>query len=417
MPCGIPRRLFCVLILPLFYPYIGFIDGIDTQPFFLLPLLVLLALCGVSGGAVRRTDAIAVAVLVCLAMIGGLFHFPEGWPRVPFFYVAALMVWLSFSYLSSAAVLVVLSPTFIAMVSLTYIFVGLLQLLFENSFAAGFVSRPVEQVTQLVESGRGVRSLTPEPSQLARLLLQLNLLFVAYGTLVARHRLAIRSLVVGSALLLFASVFVAQSLYGATVHLTCFLVLLMVLRQWIILLLSVCTIPIAVLLAIWLVDVIGDVRFLYLMQLLAAEPAQIFEFGAIRRLLNIPLSIAGGFQHGCLGAEAGAEAVAIEVSDDRHILVGSKLFGGVFEHVLVFGVFGVPAVVYFSRVVWKISKLHAPIAHFGERRIGWYFALGVFAVFFQYGSLLDPIAYLLVAFLYNLATVQSRYARSLIYWK
>src|SRR5699024_8420985 len=59
-----------------------------------------------------------------------------------------------------------------------YVAVALIQLLFDPDFLSWLVARSTEQIHNLIQTGRGVRSLASEPSSYGKLLTGFNILCI-----------------------------------------------------------------------------------------------------------------------------------------------------------------------------------------------------------------------------------------------
>ena len=95
---------------------------------------------------------------------------------------------------------------------LVYLFIGFIQYFYDREFAGGLVYRNTEAILNHIDSGRGVRSLTPEPSDFAAIIFFFNIVIVNLAKISDYNKALI------SIFLLFASFLAAGSLYTFVFH-------------------------------------------------------------------------------------------------------------------------------------------------------------------------------------------------------
>lgn len=296
-------------------------------------------------------------------------------------------------YLSVNNRLLVVSPIVLGLVLVVYFLVGFIQIFFDASFAQELVFRGYQDLT---ESGRGVRSLASEPAYFANILFMISGFFMLYShqkCLSARSSIAIQLII----FILAASL--AQSAFMILLFLLSFLLSLLVYSRGIFL----ATTSFVLLIYSNVVGFLlrSDSRLGYLASVIVYDPSSIYEQGAMLRLLNIPISIYGGFLHGVFGAGFSSQQI---VSASMPFLFGSYDFvlanrnvgGGCLELFIKIGVLSMPLIFLIISSLVSISSLKYLAPTSSVVHIGIPLAFVLSCSLFAYGTIASPVPWFLL---------------------
>ena len=382
-------RILSVVSAIIFFPYLGPLEGLDLQPFFLISLFILF---------LRSKPQILPIHLVTLitVAVGIVFYglFPTDATVTDSFFMPLVFVALMVFILSANDENVLpIGSHFIVVVASMYIAVGLVQV-FEPSFLTQLVSRSTDAVGKLVESGRGVRSLCAEPAQFGRVLVSLNAIYIL---LAIKERKPSINVMCTTMVLLFANIFLAQSLYSVLIHFVVvgsffFLCNYFKLRHRITGI-AICSVGVAV-----FAFYFAESRIATLIPLFLDNYEKIFEYGASNRLLSPLISIMGGLING--------EMLGYRFVDSEYVkLMGQifylqpKLHGGYVELIYRFGVFGLIGLICILKIT--LQSRHGILKR--VRGINIFIFVYFASVPFQYGPLLNPLplVFILICVLSN----------------
>ena len=159
-----------IFLLPIFFPYIGFINGLDLQPFFLASFAIYIFL-NFFIIKIEKTH-LMVLIIFLLYVLSVTFYFQV--PDLIDFLIMPVMFFIFLAIvLNNDLFSKHISSNFVLSIIFIYLIVGFIQL-FIPEFLAGLVARGTDSLEILSSTNRGVRSLCAEPSQFARLITSLS---------------------------------------------------------------------------------------------------------------------------------------------------------------------------------------------------------------------------------------------------
>ncbi|WP_305463966.1 hypothetical protein [Photobacterium leiognathi] len=272
---------------------------------------------------------------------------------------------------------------FVTFVFFVYAIVGIIQFYFP-SFLSGFVSRGEAAVFTFSESGRGVRSLSPEPATLGKVF---NILFVLSIFLLIKDSLKLDYAKIYTVILiyLFAIGGISRSAYAFAIFLILVFPLLFIINRklfFIFVIIAMFSLP----LIATVNGYFSEVRMFKMFDLLYNEPSMLLQQGAIRRLLNIPISINNLQYFGFFGAGNSPlryESVLNTPIGQLQYTAFNRNLGGYIELVLKFGILSLPIFFIYLKSLFKIIKNK----YYGsEISIGFWLAFSVLTLTIQDGS-------------------------------
>ena len=233
-----------------------------------------------------------------------------------------------------------------------------------------------------------MRSLASEPAVLGHLLI---CFWIIYLYLIRNQNnykfYAIRS----SLIFLFLSVTIPGSFYSAFfLFLLVILLIFELLPKWQSIPITSVSIGLAILLPS-LVYFDTSFRFFYILDVIYNNPSSILEQGAMRRLLNIPISLNAGLEHGILGSGFSTESVRISqtfLGEKLFFYVSDRNMGGLVELFLRLGILSIPIF-----IVFFISLGFLKIEN--NTKLNNFFRIASMYIIFTYSSLANPIIWLI----------------------
>lgn len=378
-------------LLFVLFPFVGNYSGSDTQPF---SVIYISAVFFLTVFQARISKAALCFFIVSLALIfsSTLVHISE--ISLSFFLsqVSIGIIFFGLFYLVSNRLLII-EPSIVIFAYFIYISVGVVQF-YDPNFMSNAVSRPPEKVFDLVSSGRGVRSLAPEPAQLGATLINLNLLYAlsrfAHPSEFSKARLFLVTLV-----MFLATVLVSQSAYVVIIYTMMIFFLALLMGKGVITSL-IFILPLAVLASWGLLESREDLRIVVVFKALFDDPSWIVNQGAFARVVNIPLQALASVEFGAFGSGNSSEAVPVnlvipffELEVER--FVGNRVLGGLFEIYLRMGVLGLPILGFVLILILVGIKRSIPYDV-----VGAWVGLSLMLTFVQYGSLSNPIGWLIL---------------------
>ncbi|CAK4070525.1 hypothetical protein [Vibrio sp. 16] len=387
-------------MLSVFFQAVGFIPGIDTQPNFILLFLVFLPLmCNHLIISVR--SLLVVCVLVCILLLAFFFHADNITLKTALTYLAPIAIAFAIFTLMSSGYFT-LSSKFLIFVVIVYLLAGIGQFV-KPDFLSFLVTRSVDAALSFSESGRGVRSLTGEPAHFGKILIIINVFFVlVYAVeknfIFSRHD--VNYIMWISFLLFVANLLVPRSFYSAFNHFLVWFFLTLFLKPRLAFGILLCLLFVGLYLGASIFIYESDVRLLNILKYMLYEPQRLLEFGAFRRVMNIPLTFYNLSYFGPFGAgDSGFSTYAsfqTPLGELRYNVFG-RLYGGVLEYLLKFGVFSLPVVgcvIYFmfSSFKFKVS-INGRV-----KKLGLWLFCALFLVLFQDGAPAKPLPIFLLIF-------------------
>jgi hypothetical protein len=389
--------MYALLLLPLFFPFIGFFPGVDTQPIFLTFAFVMFILL------LKRMFfdlKFLIAFILTIACI--VFHFMLDSSNLElkyvFTYIGAL---LTFFLIHNAVYngLFKLTLNFILIVSSIYIVVGIVQL-FIPDFLASVVNRSVEHALTYQTSGRGVRSLTGEPTAFGKVITLLNVLsvFVIYRGDISRKN---RAALIVSVVLFIASALLSRSAYALAIHAFMIFNLVFLINKSFFFIFSVILLFLLSSLMSYL-HLYSDIRVLNILNQLLTQPDILLQQGAMRRVFNIPISLNNLQYFGYLGAGNSPmfyNAVLPTPIGDLKYMAFNRNLGGIVEFILKFGLLSIPIIFVYFYMCSKILLIKYFVN--GKKiRIGIYLVLALLLLAFQDSSPIQPLSWFILIYFY-----------------
>lgn len=386
------------------FPFVGFIPGLDVQPI-AFALLTAHLLFLMLTGRVVKTNVTAFLVFmtsVFLIVIVSTLFFREF--RIAFLMKYAIALSTPFLiYVMLKGGHLHLRFNTIVTVAFIYILVALVQLLVYPYFLSELVSRSTSQIDLLIQSGRGVRSLTSEPSDLGLVFICLGLLLwiSSIGCKPSFKKLRVSILYIYMTFL--ASLLLAQSVYSVILYFLILFSFVLVTRMR--------HFPILVAVIVLLILVLGFTDgFRRLGQIVYSIQNNDLDWvlaqGAMRRVLNAITSIVAGIEHlpfgyGDSGAPIDINYSIIGVAYEFHS--SGSLYGGIFEYFYIFGIFSLP--LYFLYFFCLVRIFRTSIAISGKKiRVGIPLAVSAAAITMPAGSVANPLFWLTFLAIYLFCT-------------
>lgn len=341
------------LLLPQFGPF----EGYDIQPTYFIPLL----LSWLRSNRVS-VSSLALGLLCTIPVVVLTVTNADPYLERGLVYVLGIITTI-FMYDLRRELLASLSERLISKVLALYLLVALGQVFFGADLFSGLVGRSAEQAILAAESGRGVRSLTGEPSHFGMMLIQLYLLRVL---IVERDRVnddfphpRLRSEISGRLGAWELVVFMGILLLSQSSYATAIFAVILFLRVGL-------SLNFKSLMMLLLISVTSVVVFFYggldrwqtVITILFTAPEQLLQQGAIVRLLNPALSswgIVDCFPYPMSVCVSSGLNTAIEVGGVSY-LVDGRVQGGILEVALLSGAAGMPVLITFLALFVVLLK-------------------------------------------------------------
>lgn len=379
------------ILFSIFFPYIGLMQGADVQPTFILfsGMLFLLLINKVS-----RSSLLLLLVMIIsgfLVLFMGINLTPS---KLILVYIVSLLTpFFIYNFVINNKI--VINLNFLYFILFIYLFIGVVQL-FYPEFLTFLVTR--DNADQLIASGRGSKSLTGEPSQFGRVIMLINVLFL-FQKIVINKNVNLKKYLYFSVVLLILNVFLSRSFYAFALHfLIVFLFSYYVSKKYLVVFsfLSV----FSLLLLYMYID--PSSRFYIILDALATNPDFIFSQGAIRRVLNVPISIYASYQYGAFGAGFSGSNLLVSSMPffgyDIPFAIFGRNLGGLIEYYLRLGILSLPLFSVYFLLLLKSCSVKS--FYKGKKNsIGYFFAFCVFILTFLDGSPSDPMKWYLLIYI------------------
>ena len=388
-------RIENLALIFVFFPYVGFIKGIDLQPFYLVILMVIFTTNLLKGRILNKSKTLVFAILITLflATLRYLFEYSfeyRGGNHNVFISCA--------SHLLTGTLVVLLFPLlkdnisikFLKSVTAVYIIVGLIQLFINEKFLSFLVFRGYQD---LLVTSRGMRSLSSEPSVLSYTLIILNALYIF--KLSEEKKITTKVILRASSVFVLANIVISQSLFGIFIHILPFLYYL--LRRKVLLFFLTFTVGYYAFLKLLTLDL--DFRSINLIKALANNPESLLIEGAMKKLFNIPISILTSLKFGLLGSgflDVKMINLNLEIFPKfpMNFEVGNKNSGGLIELFLQIGFL---SIFLFFTIGRKFISL---LRH--KNNISLLLILVWIVTGFSYNSYGNPMHWILLSFIFNI---------------
>ncbi len=399
-PTDLPTRLVLgVLFLPVFFPYVGVLKGIDMQPnaFLAMCMMAVVAMSQMrvyldrSWSIVLTLTLLFVIFRFLVQQLSGDMPTDPGLGLVSFAQTVFHLLTMFVVFLIVSAGVFRPTSRYIGGVLLIYGLVAALQVFIDESIGSALVYRGFQE---LASTGRGVRSLASEPAVFANILLILSGFLMICA---AQANWSRRSFLLSQALVLAMSIGLAQSTYVILLQFSVFCVCALLVSKRLFAIVGISAVW--ALFAYELASDTAGIRILYILQTLVENPVLLYEQGAMLRVMNVPISVYGSILHGPLGAGFDPQhmvvgAVPALPGHPYPFTVADRNMGGLVEILLRIGVGALPLLLLFLAGVGRIASTTARIGD-TRLRIGMPVALVVFLTCFTYSSIGNPMIWLL----------------------
>ncbi|WP_345843820.1 hypothetical protein [Shewanella algae] len=386
-----------ILLLCIFFPFLGVIQGIDIQPNFLIVGSVFLPLFVFVNRLSLKVITIYVFMLYLIFLHYFIFYDLLSLKYFITYVGTFLTAFLMYVYFNANTLNI--SKSGILTLIFIYLFIGMLQKVYPT-FLLELVSRSAEAGESLSETGRGVRSITVEPAALGKIITTFNLLYLSIY--LRQYDYSKFYAIFFSFILLVFNALIPMSLYALAIHCVSFIILVFILDKRYVFLIFFIFVSVFVVLY-FNYEYIEDYRIIRLVVAVFNSPDFILQQGAIRRLFNIPISVNNLYYYGWLGSSNSSEMFLTSFYTPIgyfYYEMASKANGGFVELILRFGILSIPFLFFYAYVLSKITSYKILNQNGREIRIGVYYAATVFLLTFQDSSTVSPVAWFLVFHFY-----------------
>ena len=389
MGSGLSRSFSFVLLLAIFFCEVGVMSITDVQPNFLL-----LSLIGLGFWARSTKINVNTLTLFCICSLSLLMSFIVHQENVTgtyvFKYIASLITVFS-CYLLCSNQRLNFSNKFLLTVGLVYFLVAFIQFIVPE-FLTSLISRQ-QTTVDLRSSGRGMMSLTGEPSHFGKTVTIINILYV-FKVLVKGEKLIGNVPLISASFILFLlNCALSQSFYACFFHFACLLVIVyMINRKLAIFYVGLTVFGVSSLVIFVNLD-LPDLRVFSVLTALLEEPEVLLKQGAALRVFNIPLNFYNLTYFGVLGSGNSEESFKGLVDVGIGYLeyhVWNRLYGGFIEYVLKMGILSVPLVTGYIYMFIRISRIRFQIGRYRQVS-GFIFSSMLLVLSLQDGSPASPL--------------------------
>lgn len=377
-----------ILFYLIFFPFIGFIPGIDVQPFFLI-YSILTFLIFIRVTKFKKPDFILFILCITLFLFASILNsfdlitFVKGLASIltPFLINKAINDGLK------------ITERQIIICCMIIFSVGLIQLFFNREFLTFFVSRSSDAVLRAVESGRGVRSLFPEPSTFGKQILLSNILVYSLLILKKKNKLAKQY----SILFFILNILLSQSLYSVCIHFIFIFICIVSfkLKLFFIIFIISCLFLININFIDEFLSENSKYRSFKLLLRVLENPQLLMNQGAFGRLYNLKISLNSFKEFNFIGSQIA------ELSNSNYTYINTyfgkyfyklqpRNYGGVIEYLLMYGFYSIPIYIFIFRRFLNVIKSNKQ-----------YVILTAFSLFllFQDGSTSNPYTWFVFLYL------------------
>lgn len=377
-------------VLLILFPFVGFFPGVDVQPFaFLFCFLVVIA--NFKKITIHYSFLFLFLYMLIIVLVYTLFYVEM------LFFIKEIFFALSFFVIGILvkSKIIMLKGKHLKYCFIIYSLVGCVQLV-SPEFLTFLVSRSEEQVMMAVDSGRGVRSLTGEPSHLGKIYVVLNFLLIYAYARKCQHNNDFNThfyKVFGLSIIFFLlNLILARSAYMLVIHLMMLSGFVLLFRaRFFFIFLFVAMAPI-----VFYLNISEDSsRISFLLNIALNNPELLMQQGAFRRLVNIPIIFNNLAFFGPLGAGASDMVFQTSLSTplgEYFYLARSSNLGGGFEYLLKYGLFAIPAFAYIAYRLLLLFKIYS------NKALAFFLFSCLSVILFQDGSISNPLTLYLFYF-------------------
>jgi hypothetical protein len=372
----------------IFFPFLGFIPGIDVQPFFLIFSLSTFLFFSLRN-KFKRKDVILFPLCIVLFLAFALFN---DFDKVT---IAKGIASILTPFLITHAINDGLKITEkqIIIFCLIIFSVGLIQLFFNREFLTILVSRSSDAIQRSIETGRGVRSVFPEPATFGKQILLTNILI--YSLLISKKK---NKLAKQYSILFFVlNILLSQSIYSIGIHFIFILIFIISFKQKLFLLILIPSL-LLVLNTSYVNDFLSEnsnYRAFKLLFRLLDNPSILMNQGAFGRLYNMKISLNNFIEFNYTGSQS------IEFSNPNYTYIDTlfgkydyrlhqRNYGGAIEYLLMYGFYSIPIFIFIFQKYLGVFKSNKQ-----------YVLLTSFSLFllFQDGSTSNPFTWFVFIYL------------------
>ena len=330
--------IFRILLILLLFPYVGFVQGVDIQPLAGVAAILLAVFKLVVKRKTPRILGVFMFTIVSVLFSTLISIYLQGIPHSSFVSMLFHLLMICSLFILKEEIIPLLTLRFVWLVVSIYTCVGVLQIFIDESILSSAVYRGYQS---LADTGRGVRSLASEPSTLGYTLALLNALMLLRAKQDKRSKVFLVSL-----LFLFVNAFISRSAWAIFIH---------IMPIWLFLFFKwkkffLMSIGIAPLLVALIANSTDEVRLFYLFNALLKNPELLMAEGAMKKVLNVPISLLLGATNGMLGMSYLGNLKELNIMlPGGYFFVerfGNKNMGGVLEFWIQLGLFSTP-ILYF----------------------------------------------------------------------
>ena len=393
-----------ILIWLLLFPYVGFFNGIDTQPIF-----IVLATCLVPFylGRIRFSKFEVAYFFLCCAVLAFSFIIQSSQLSIVYvvtYLVVIFNICIIKKYVDHGIIRV--ENKHIVVATVIYILIGVVQLYYP-SFLTGLVSRSSESVLYFSETGRGVRSLAAEPATLGKIF---NYFYVIIIVISFKHDgFNFRRFLLITMCFFLAHIIIPRSAYAISIYMAIVsgLILFINKRFFVV---SIILLSFLLYILLNSTSNVYDGRIVQILRILFESPDLLLQQGAMRRLLNIPISIHNLTYFGMFGSGSSLEvfdSILPTPIGGLNYVAHSRNLGGVVEMILVLGVLSLPFLIMYFRYIFSCRVFWVD---YGERRIniGWWLVFSLMVLTFQDGAITLPLCWFIIFFFSKLANYRPK---------
>lgn len=397
---GVKLSITLLLALTVLFPEVGLIPFSDVQPnFFILSVICVV----VFANKLKLGSITAVYFTVCMLCLWLSFVIHNeniNWLYI-FKYSISLLSFFLCYILCLNRVLFATNKLLVVTIFI-YLLVAAVQFIVPD-FLTFLVSRSQTQTTlDLISSGRGMMSLTGEPSHFGKTITILNVLYVFNSLMGDNRDVKHRSLLVFTIVLFVLNCLLSRSLYACFFHFVCLIGIFYILDRR-------ATCFFIVLMAFGLTSSIAligtmfpTVRIAQLASQAISNPELLLEQGAIVRVLNVPLTFINLSYFGFWGSGNSSLNLQSQFGTGFGTLtytMSNRLYGGFVEYILKMGLLSLPLVTGYFYMLLTIGKVNLFLSD-SRRSVGMVFSGMLFLLSLQDGSLASPLMIFTVVYMF-----------------
>jgi hypothetical protein len=374
------------------FPFVGFVNGIDTQPFYIL-FSLLIIVYNIHKYTIDYNILFFVFLLTISIILSFLFT------EVDFNYILeSLLFPLSFIliYILIDNNLLKITVKSLNIVALIYILIGCIQLFFPN-FLIFLTSRTTENIGMLINSGRGVRSLTGEPSHFGKILIVINLFYIYLYHY--SNELKFKTLIYYCIFLFLSNLILSQSAFSISYHSFLLLIYFLCIHKKYILLNSLIIICLLFTLQLIISYYFSNTRFYKIYFSIFYNTDFIKEQGAFRRLYNYKIAINNFFYYFPLGTGNSNLKYSTYINTifgKYSYYASNNVLGGYISLLLKYGIFSFSFFLFYFYSLFQIFVTN----YKKEFLIRIFLVVSIFIITFLDSSIINPFYLIFYLYIY-----------------